>query len=54
MQELTATPAQKMVLALNITHPQRGSIYEGTASTKATAKRRAKNKTAKASRKANR
>lgn len=52
MQELTATPAQKMVLALNITHPH--SIYEGTASTKATAKRRAKNKTAKASRKANR
>lgn len=48
MQELTATPAQKMVLALNITHPH--SIYEGTASTKATAK----NKTAKASRKANR
>lgn len=51
MQELTATPAQKMLLVMNIIEKP---MYQGTASPTKTAERRSKNKMARQSRKANR
>lgn len=45
---------QKFLLALNLKHENDGEIYQGTVSAKVKAKRRAGNRVAKASRKANR